>query len=140
MLFGLPTKMKYFGSCNVRAGNVLEKPFQRCITHPKYIKFAIAKRKKENLQLFNDCRLGWSKDPQWENDWIVFLHSFLLVMFTRCTPNRNTKGAISDTIIVEEGMSHCTCLIRSLYLSFTKCGFREQNEYFTIHNTSHRNK
>jgi hypothetical protein len=37
------------------------------------------KTKKTNLQSFSDCRSGWSKEPQWENDYGSFLPCFLLV-------------------------------------------------------------
>jgi hypothetical protein len=37
------------------------------------------KTKKTNLQSFSDCRLRWSKEPQWENDCGSFLPCFLLV-------------------------------------------------------------
>jgi hypothetical protein len=35
------------------------------------------------MHLFNDCRLGWSKEPQWENDCGSFLACFLLVYSLR---------------------------------------------------------
>ena len=32
-----------------------------------------------NVQLFNDCRAWWSKEPQWKNDCSSFLPCFLLM-------------------------------------------------------------
>jgi hypothetical protein len=46
---------------------VFSRPFQRYITSPQIPKIVIGKT-KENLQLFSDCRAGWSKELQWEND------------------------------------------------------------------------
>jgi hypothetical protein len=46
---------------------VFSRPFQRCITSPQIPKISTGKT-KENLQLFSDCRAGWSKELQWEND------------------------------------------------------------------------
>ena len=37
------------------------------------------KTKKKNLQLFSDCRSGWSKELQWENHYGSFLPCSLLV-------------------------------------------------------------
>ena len=44
------------------------------------MKISFAKEKKKHLQSLNDCKPGWSKEPQWENDCGYFSHSFLLVL------------------------------------------------------------
>ena len=60
-------------------GKVFWRHFQQHITSPKLPKVSAGKWRKKNLQLISDCRAGWSKEPQWENDYGSFLHSFLLV-------------------------------------------------------------
>jgi hypothetical protein len=42
---------------------------------PKFQNFS-HKRKKKNLQSFSDCRSGWSKEPQWENNYGFFFAMF----------------------------------------------------------------
>jgi hypothetical protein len=50
---------------------VFSGPFQRYITSPQIPKFSTGKT-KENLRSFNDCRAGWSKELQWENDNVFY--------------------------------------------------------------------
>ena len=45
---------------------------------PHNTEFCNCKRKIETLESFSDCRSGWSKGPQWENDYGSFSHSFRL--------------------------------------------------------------
>jgi hypothetical protein len=47
---------------------------------PQNIKFAIVKQKNKKMQLFSDCRLWWSKEPQWTNDCGSSLPCFILVI------------------------------------------------------------
>jgi hypothetical protein len=50
---------------------VFSRPFQRYITSPQISKISIGKT-KEILQSFCDCRAGWSKELQWENDNVFY--------------------------------------------------------------------
>jgi hypothetical protein len=55
------------------------------------------KTKKTNLQSFSDCRSGWSKEPQWENDYGSFLPCLLLVMETlTSSPPEMKNGPFSE--------------------------------------------
>ena len=47
---------------------------------PPEFQYCNRKTKKTNLQSFSDCRPGWSKEPQWENECGSFLPCFLLVI------------------------------------------------------------
>jgi hypothetical protein len=46
---------------------VFSRSFQRYITSPHIPKISTGKT-KEQFQSFSDCRAGWSKELQWEND------------------------------------------------------------------------
>jgi hypothetical protein len=50
---------------------VLSRPSQQYITSPQIPKFSTGKT-KENLQSFSDCKAGWSKELQWENDNVFY--------------------------------------------------------------------
>jgi hypothetical protein len=47
------------------------------------------------MQLFNDCRSGWSKESQWENDRGSFLTCFLLVL---CVPAKLFEGSRNNHV------------------------------------------
>ena len=59
-----------WGVCTV--GKVFLKTSQRHISSPKIRKVSVGNPRKTNLQLFSDNRAGWSKEPQWENDYGSF--------------------------------------------------------------------
>ena len=46
-------------------------PYQWYITSPQIPKIPTRKT-KENLQSFSNCRAGWSKELQWENDNVFY--------------------------------------------------------------------
>jgi hypothetical protein len=50
---------------------VLSRPFQRNITSPQIPKNTTGKT-KEILQSFSKCKVGWSKELQWENDNVFY--------------------------------------------------------------------
>jgi hypothetical protein len=50
---------------------VFSRPFQRYITSPQIPKNSTSKT-KENLQSFSNCRAGWSKRLEWENDNVFY--------------------------------------------------------------------
>ena len=50
---------------------MFSRSFQRYITSPQIPKISTDKT-KENLQSFSDCRAGWSKELQWENDNVFY--------------------------------------------------------------------
>ena len=50
---------------------MFSRPFQRYITSPQISKISTGKT-KETLQSFSDCRAGWSKELQWENDNVFY--------------------------------------------------------------------
>ena len=47
-------------------------------TPKKALKSQPQNKKEKTLQSFSDCRSGWSKEPQWENDCGSFLQCLLL--------------------------------------------------------------
>jgi hypothetical protein len=47
------------------------RPFQLYITSPQISKFSTSET-KENLQSFSNCKAGWSKKLQWENDNVFY--------------------------------------------------------------------
>jgi hypothetical protein len=50
---------------------VFSRPFQRYITSPQLPKISTGKT-KDNLQSFSNCKAGWSKELQWENDNVFY--------------------------------------------------------------------
>ena len=57
----------------------------RSISHvPKNSKITIEKRKKKKLQLYSNCSLSWSKEPQWEDDCGSFSHNFYTKYDIQC--------------------------------------------------------
>ena len=45
----------------------------------KIPKMVVGKSRKANIQLLSNCRVWWSKEPQWENNCGTFSDCFLLV-------------------------------------------------------------
>ena len=80
-----------FCECKIESYRACDIPLERysqdlsndILQAPKYLKCQFASQEKQNLQLFSDCRAGWSKEPQWENDCVSFLPCFLLVLETK---------------------------------------------------------
>jgi hypothetical protein len=58
----------------------LENTFAMVYYTPQNFKYAVATTKKKILQSSSDCRIRWSKEPQWENDCGSFSQYFLLVL------------------------------------------------------------
>jgi hypothetical protein len=50
---------------------VFSRSFQHYITSSQIPKISIGKTKKK-LESFSDCRAGWSKELQWENDNVFY--------------------------------------------------------------------
>ena len=66
------------------------------LKNPQILKILVDKPKK-NPHLFNDCRSGWSKEPQWENECGSFLPCFLLVYTHKQNQHFTNKTNTSPT-------------------------------------------
>jgi hypothetical protein len=78
--FVLPTKIVRIRGIVIHRWKGLENTFPTVYYMPKDLSIICHKTKNKNLYVFNDCRSGWSKELQWENDYISFSHSFQLVL------------------------------------------------------------
>ena len=70
--------LNLLGACNTPLGKYFQDISTIILKAPKFLKFELLNQ-KTNLQLFNECRSGWSKESQWTNDYGSFLPCFLLV-------------------------------------------------------------
>ena len=69
------SNFKNFRACKYIVGKVFSRPFQHYTISPQIPKILVGKFKKY-LQLFSDYKVGWSKEPQWENDCDSFCNIF----------------------------------------------------------------
>jgi hypothetical protein len=64
------------GPCNIPLERYFQDLSSSKLKSPKSLKFQLVNQKKK-LHSFSDCRSGWSKEPQWENDCgFFFYHVF----------------------------------------------------------------
>ena len=75
------------------------------------------KTKITNMQLFSDYISGWSKEPQWENNYNSFLPFFLLVVglsYQMQDPTWKTSNEICEMIITIQIRSYLTWIRKIL--------------------------
>jgi hypothetical protein len=73
--------------CNVGMLGACNTPLERCfqdlsstiLKAPKFLTFELVNYNNTNMQSFSDCRSGWLKELEWENNCGSFLPCFLLV-------------------------------------------------------------
>ena len=62
-------------ACNAPLERYFQDLYRSLLKDPKFLKFQLVNQ-KTNLHSFTDCRSGWSKEPQWENDCNSFFTMF----------------------------------------------------------------